>query len=199
MKKKSITILLIIILIIGLYFLFFRNSRKTVEEAKVLNEIQKYNYHLYDNQSNDYKKLFDELNDVLSNDKIDEKQYVELISKMFIMDFYTLDNKVTNLNIGGLEFVHTDILDNFKLKAKNTIYKYLESNLYGDRKQELPIVKEVIVDSIEQKYFKYGDKSDNFAYYVKVNWSYNKDFGYDKNKMLIFVHENDKLSLVEMS
>ena len=93
----------------------------------------------------------------------------------------------------------TDIVSNFKEKANDTMYKYVKSNIYGDRKQQLPIVDEVTVENIEQKTFKYDDTSDPKAYYVNVKWTYKKDLGYEKNKTLIFVHEDKKLSLVEMS
>ncbi|MGN1000498.1 MAG: hypothetical protein ACI4OG_01005 [Bacilli bacterium] len=204
MKKKKniilVCVLLIVILVIAIGYWFFTNFyNKPVEEAKVVSKIDGYNYNLYDNQTKNYKELFEELNDLLTSDSVDEEKYVELISKMFIIDFYTLDNKLTNLNIGGVDFVHSSIVSNFKEKANDTIYKYVKSNIYGDRKQELPIVDEVTVENIEQKAFKYDDTSDSKAYYVKVKWTYKKDLGYEENKTLIFVHEDKKLSLVEMS
>lgn len=205
MKKKKniilVCVLLIVILLIAIGYWFFANfyNKKPVEEAKILSKIDGYNYNLYDNQTKNYKELFEELNKVLTSDPVDEKQYVELISKMFIIDFYTLDNKLTNLNIGGVDFLHSSIVSNFKEKANDTMYKYVKSNIYGDRKQQLPIVDEVTVENIEQKTFKYDDTSDPKAYYVNVKWTYKKDLGYEKNKTLIFVHEDKKLSLVEMS
>ena len=129
---------------------------------------------------------------------VDYNKYVELISKMFIIDFYTLDNKLTNLNIGGVDFVHSSIVSNFKEKAKDTMYKYVESNVYGDRKQELPVVSSVNVDDITQKSFKYGKNIDSKAYYVKVSWSYKKDLGYETSKTLVFGHEDKKLALLQM-
>jgi hypothetical protein len=117
---------------------------------------------------------------------------------MFIIDFYTLDNKLTNLNIGGVDFVHSSIVSNFKEKAKDTMYKYVESNVYGDRKQELPVVSSVNVDDITQKSFKYGKNIDSKAYYVKVSWSYKKDLGYETSKTLVFGHEDKKLALLQM-
>ena len=80
-----------------------------------------------------------------------------------------------------------------------SIYKYVESNIYGDRKQKLPIVKEITETKIEQKSFKYGNNTDNKAFYIDINWKYQDDLGYETSKTLIFVHEDNKLSLVEMS
>ena len=200
MKKfKFILIIFILILAIGLFYFFFINKNDNINTPKIEHSIEKYNYNLYDNSTKEYKKLFQELSAELSKDEIDEKKYVELISKMFIIDFYTLDNKLTNLNIGGVEFVHKDIVDNFKLKANETLYKYLENNMYGDRNQKLPVVKEVTINNISQKEFKYNNNADYKAFFVDASWTYEKDLGYENKKTLIFVHEDNKLSLVEMS
>lgn len=198
MKKKLLLVVLIVILAFVVYFKFFNNS-STVNEAKMVKAIEKYNYNLYDNQPKTYKKLFNELNDVLNNNNVDEEKYVSLISQMFIMDFYTLQNKLTNLNIGGVEFVYSGMVDNFKMNANDTLYKYVESNIYGDRKQNLPVVTKVNVDSIKKVKYNYNNTSDYKAYEVKVNWEYEKDLGYEKSKTLYFIHEDKKLSLVEMS
>ena len=201
MNKKTGVILLIILILTGVlgyytYTNFF--VKKTKEEVKEVSKIDNYGYTLYDNQSKEYKKLFEELNTVLLKEEIDYNKYVELISKMFIIDFYTLDNKLTNLNIGGVDFVHSSIVSNFKEKAKDTMYKYVESNVYGDRKQELPVVSSVNVDDITQKSFKYGKNIDSKAYYVKVSWRYKKDLGYETSKTLVFGHEDKKLALLQM-
>lgn len=200
MKKNKLLIVVILIILIlgGLYLLNFGKKPEKIK-SKITKTIENYNYNLYDNSTKNYKDLFDELSKVLSSDTVDEKKYVELISKMFIIDFYTLSNKTTNMDIGGLQFVHKDVVDNFKEKATATIYKFVETNIYGDRKQELPKVKEVTIEKIEQKNFKYNKTSDSNAYFVKVNWAYEKDLGYETSKNLIFVHDDKALSLVEMS
>ncbi len=200
MKKNKLLIFVILIILIlgGLYLLNFGKKPEKIK-SKITKTIENYNYNLYDNSTKNYKDLFDELSKVLSSDTVDEKKYVELISKMFIIDFYTLSNKTTNMDIGGLQFVHKDVVDNFKEKATATIYKFVETNIYGDRKQELPKVKEVTIERIEQKNFKYNKTSDSNAYFVKVNWAYEKDLGYETSKNLIFVHDDKALSLVEMS
>lgn len=200
MKKNKLLIVVILIILIlgGLYLLNFGKKPEKIK-SKITKTIENYNYNLYDNSTKNYKDLFNELSKVLSSDTVDEKKYVELISRMFIIDFYTLSNKTTNMDIGGLQFVHKDVVDNFKEKATATIYKFVETNIYGDRKQELPKVKEVTIESIEQKNFKYNKTSDSNAYFVKVNWTYEKNLGYETSKNLIFVHDDKALSLVEMS
>ena len=97
MNKKTGVILLIILILTGVlgyytYTNFF--VKKAKEEVKEVSKIDNYGYTLYDNQSKEYKKMFEELNTVLLKEEIDYNKYVELISKMFIIDFYTLDNKL---------------------------------------------------------------------------------------------------------
>ena len=101
-------------------------------------------------------------------------------------------------DIGGTQFVYADFVDDFNSIAQSTIYKSVENNMYGDRKQELPIVNEVIIDSIETKNFKYNDKIINDAYYVSLTVNYNKDLGYPKNIDLVLIKNNDKVEVVKM-
>ena len=111
---------------------------------------------------------------------------------------YSLDNKLNKNDIGGTQFVYADFVDDFNSIAQSTIYKSVENNMYGDRKQELPIVNEVIIDSIETKNFKYNDKIINDAYYVSLTVNYNKDLGYPKNIDLVLIKNNDKVEVVKM-
>lgn len=201
MKKSSKIIIVVVILaLIGVGFGVFigNNKKKKVVEAKVVDSIEGYGYKLHDNDTKLYDDLFSELKAVLEASTIDEEKYVELISKMFIVDFFTLGNKVTNDDIGGVDFVHKKALENFKVKAKDTIYKYVESNVYGDRKQELPIVSEIKDINVSTTIVSYQDINDSKAYKVVISFDYEKDLGYVKEKTLIFVHEDKVLSLIEM-
>ena len=200
MRKNRLFLLVFLCVIFGLiiYFGIF-NNKKLATHPKKVDTIEGYNYSLYDTSTKVYENVFKELSKELTKASVDEKKYAELLAQLFIIDFYTLDNKLTNLNIGGVEFVHSDIVNNFKEKANATIYKYVQSNIYGDRKQKLPEVKKVEILNTEQKTYKYNDSMDKHAFYVSASWEYDKDLGYEDSKTLIFVHEDNKLSLVEMS
>jgi hypothetical protein len=201
MKKIIRVILILIILILGYflatYIIDIFNSKK-INNDQTLTTIENYNYKLSSSDSKLYAGVFNELKEVLTSASIDGEVYVTLISKLFIIDFYTLANKLNNKDIGGLEFVYSTILDNFKLKAEDTIYKYVESNLYGNRNQDLPIVSSVSVDEVNVVTYTYGNSKDASAYQVRVRITYDKDLGYDTSKILFFIHEESKLSLVEI-
>ena len=199
-KVKVILVLAIILIIAGLAFLAYESFKpKATKTATVENEIKDYGYTLKSTRNDRYKKMFQELQDILSKKKVDEEAYVEQISKMFIMDFYTLNDKLANTDVGGIDFVHTNAKTNFLEKAEDTVYKYVENDIYGNREQQLPEVTEVTVEKVENIEYTIGtDFTDDFAYQVEVSLKYKEDMDYPTKATLIFVHEDNKLSLVEM-
>ena len=161
-------------------------------------EIEGYGYILKPTRNDRYKEMFHQLERILSEKKIDEKAYVTQISKMFIMDFYTLNDKLASTDVGGIDFVHTNAKTNFLEKAENTVYKYVESDIDG-RDQKLPEVTDVFIEKIENIDYNYNsDFNDSFAYQVDVSIVYKEDLGYPTFANLIFTHEGNKLSLVEV-
>lgn len=199
-KVKVILIIAIILIITGLGFLAYESVKpKAVKTATVENEIEEYGYTLKSTRNDRYKEAFQELKDILSKKDIDEEAYVEQISKMFIMDFYTLNDKLANTDVGGIDFVHTNAKTNFLEKAEDTVYKYVENDIYGNRDQQLPEVTEVTVEKVENIEYTIGtDFTDDSAYQVEVSLKYKEDMDYPTKATLIFVHEDNKLSLVEM-
>lgn len=199
-KVKVILVIAIIMIIAGLGFIAYESIKpKSVRTATVENEIEEYGYTLKSTRNAKYKEMFQELKDILSEDPVDEDAYLEQISKMFILDFYTLDDKLANTDVGGIDFVHTDAKTNFLEKAEDTVYKYVESDLYGNRDQTLPEVTDVTIDNIETIEYTIGtDFTDENAYQVEVSLTYKEDIDYPTKATLIFVHEDNKLSLVEV-
>lgn len=201
-KAKKVLIIILIIALCVLGFLSYKQffEKKEVKEAKVVNEIKKYGYKLKDNKPAAYKKMFEELKTILEAENVDEEAYAKKISEMFVYDFYSLKDKNSKNDIGGVDFLYGWALENFLQNAQDTYYKYVESNIYGNRKQTLPVVSNIKIDNIKQEAFEYGDKSDDKAYFVDVSWSYT-DSGfseYQKNATLVFIHDDIKLSLVEL-
>ncbi len=206
LKKKTkrvfigIIIVLLLVLLGFVVYKFYQANNNEVKEVKVVSKIDKYGYTLKENKPKAYKDMFKELEEILGKDKVDEEAYVKKISEMFIYDFYSLDDKAAKTDIGGVDFIYSGTLENFLQNAQNTYYKYVESNIYNNRKQKLPIVKDIEITSVGQKAFAYGNKTDEKAYEVSVNWDYtDTSFGtYQKEAKLIFIHDDIKLSLVEL-
>ena len=184
LKKKvkrtlTITIILILLIICGIVgYKYYKDNSGTAtgkKEVKVISKIDKYGYNLKENKSATYKKMFEELKTILDKEELDEEAYVKKISEMFIYDFYSLKDKAAKNDVGGVDFVYKDILDNFILNAENTYYKYVESNIYNNRNQNLPEVGEITISQVEKKEFKYGNQVDQNAYYVSTSWVYTSD------------------------
>ena len=199
-KVKVILIIAIILILTGVGFIAYESIKpKTVKTATVENEIKDYGYTLKSTRNDRYKKMFQELKDILDKKNVDEEEYLRQISKMFIMDFYTLDDKLANTDVGGIDFVHTNAKTNFLEKSEDTVYKYVENDIYGNRDQELPEVTEVTIENIENIEYTIGtDFTDDNAYQVEVSIEYKEDMDYPTKATLIFVHEDNKLSLVEV-
>ena len=196
-KKKSYHkfFLLLFVLLIG--FIIYKHFFKR-DSVQIVSEIKDYSYILESNETKVYKKYYKDLEKELDDKRIDEENYAKLITKLFLIDFYTLSNKITNQDIGGVQFLYEGIQDNFKLKATDTLYKYVKSDIYGNRSQELPTVKDVEIESIENIDYSYLDEEDKNAFEVKAKIIYKKDLGYDKEKTLVVIHDDIKLSIVEI-
>ncbi len=200
-KKALVVIVILLFILLGiLVYVNFFNGKKEIKEVKVVNKIDEYGYQLKENKTSKYKKMFKELKTILNEKELDEEKYVSKIAEMFVYDFYSLKDKTAKTDIGGVDFVYKDALQNFLLNAEDTYYKYVENNIYGNRNQSLPTVGEIEIKSINQEPFAYGDKTDEKAYKVEVEWNYtDSEFSkYQKSATLVFVHDEKKLSLVEL-
>lgn len=200
--KKKVVVLIVFIIIalfsitgLILYNTFFSKSDNSV---KVVDEIPGYGYTLQDDQPKIYKELFKELAEVLSKDSVDEDEYAKLISQMAVIDFYNLDNKVSKNDVGGVQFIRAKNIDNFVLEASETVYKYIEHDIYGNRNQTLPEVTSSSVKDIKQEAYSYKDIKDDKAYTVTVNIEYKKDLDYPTEVIVKLLHNDKKLEIYEM-
>lgn len=203
--KKFIKVVLVLVIIGGClfggykYYKNNKNNKPLVENKPVsIGKIEGYDYELEDRDTKLYKDNYNELKKVLEGETIDYKKYAELISKLYIIDLYTIDNKITLYDVGGSEFVLKSARDNYELKVKDTLYKYVEDNSYNTRKQELPVVKSIEVKNITEKKYKVDDKELD-GYQVELAWEYNKDLGYDKSAILSVVRVEKVLYVIEQS
>lgn len=202
-KKKIIIIILVVLTVILLgIFCFYTFGNKTestpLPAIKEVDNIEKFGYVLYDNKSELYKTYFEQLKETLNKEEMDEKKYAEVIASLFVIDFYTLNNKVTNTDIGGLDFIHEEALETFKKSAQDSIYKYIESNVYGDRVQKLPEVKEISLVNINELKFESDTINDEKAYNVILKVTYQEENDYPKEVRLTLVHVQNKLYIVEV-
>lgn len=189
--QKIIGLLIIaIILVIIVYGILIIIPNK--KNAKDISESIKYGYTLYKRDIKLYKDTFEKLKGVLEKDTINYNEYAKYASELFIIDFYTLNNKISKNDIGGIQFIHEDLKDNFIQKASDTVYKYINSESV---KNELPEVS-TIKSSVKEGKYKISDIEYD-SYIVELNWDYIKDYGYEKNGIVTLVKVDDELFIVE--
>ena len=202
-KSKLLKVLIVLVLIFCVIILVLFGSKlltdKEPNEVKVLKEIKSHGYKLDENETEIYKSEFDKLENILTQDEINYEDYAKQVAKLFIIDFYTLDNKLSKNDIGGVEFIKESMRDNFIEEARSTFYKYLEVKS-DKRVQNLPVVSEITDVLVEDTEFKYADKTiDENAYKVTISWIYEEDLGYETETKMVLVNENNKLYIVEMN
>lgn len=192
-----ISLILVVIIVIGVKFTleFLVKNEKNVVTKKELDSLELYGYTLDDYDSDLYKEYFNDLKSTLNNKEVNYEDYAKEIVKLFVSDFYTLDNKLTSSDIGGVEFIPSDMVENFKMHAGDTMYNHVKTNIYGDRVQKLPIVKSVEVTNIENITYTYKDKEYS-AYKVSARWEYQEDLGYKNNEIFTLIKDNNKLYIV---
>ena len=197
-KMKVGPIILVLIIAFSIVGYLYYNSRPKLKVVSIVSKIENYGYYLEDNATRIYKDNYNKLEKELSKEEVDEDEYAKLVAKMFVIDYYTLNNKVTNKDIGGVQFVHSALKEAFISKASETIYKYVENDLYGNRKQKLPEVKSVEIKDSERIKYKAKDYFDNNGYAMKLEVKYKKDYDYPKEVSVKIIHENNKLVIVEI-
>ena len=207
MKKKNKILIILLLLLLaggigfGVYYFIFKEEPVTLEptkEVQITNSIENYGYNLDDRDTELFKTKFEELKTLLNEEEFDTEEYVSLISQLFIIDLYTIDNKISRYDVGGLEYVYKDAVASFKSVAQNSIYKTVENNLDDTRTQKLPEVSEITIDSIKETTFTMPDDSVVNGYGVKLTWDYVENLGYDTHATLILIPDENKYGVVYM-
>lgn len=202
MKKKKIGIIICIILLIyfvgGIVYNLSGISNRNSKKANVDNNIQikDFEYLCEDDQTSLFKSEFKILKKNLESVDIDYLEYAYSISKLFVVDLYTLDNKKNMYDVGGVQFVYPDARDNYKLNVENTLYKYMEDINDGKRKQELPEVSGVNITSHEEIDYDISNVKHK-GYKINIDITYVKDLEYDAKAEIILVKSDKYLYVVE--
>lgn len=199
-KVGLIFLLVLIFLAIGIFIgsKFYKNEPIEENKAEEIDAISKFNYTLDNRDTELMKEIFLSLKEELEKEVIDYNKYAEYLSELFIVDIYTMSNKINKYDMPSLEYIFPDQTDNFTMNLEDTLYKYLEDNSNYKRSQELPEVSKINMESINNDQYTYLDKQYE-SYVVKLNWEYVKDLGYDKLATITLIKENEKLYVVNLT
>ena len=187
-------ILLFVYSIGGIFYLKYIYVSPNEPVIKNLDSILGYDYVLRSNASSLYKTEFNILKENLEGD-INEEEYLKSVCKLYIIDLYSMRDKLNKYDI-NTDFIYEQNILNYKLNLQDTLYKYLEDNSDGKRGQELPSVSSVDVVDVKDITFKIGDENAH-AKEVSLKWEYDKDLGYDNKGTLVLVKENNLYYIVE--
>ena len=164
------------------------------KEIKIIDTVENFDYALEDRDTVLYKNIHRELKNNLESEEINYDEYAKEIAQLFIVDLFTLDNKLSTYDVGGVEFVYPLVLDNYKLNVEDTLYKHIETD--SKRKQKLPIVSSIDVDDFTKGEYTIGE--DTYPSFItKLNWSYEKDYGYDTYAAVTLILKDEKIYVVE--
>lgn len=197
MKKRVFLFLMILLFVYslgGIIYLKYIYVSPNEPVIKNLDSILGYDYVLRSNASSLYKTEFNILKENLEGD-INEEEYLKSVCKLYIIDLYSMRDKLNKYDI-NTDFIYEKNILNYKLNLQDTLYKYLEDNSDGKRVQELPSVSSVDVVDVKDTTFKIGDENAH-AKEVSLKWEYDKDLGYDNKGTLVLVKENNLYYIVE--
>ena len=204
MRKKYkvgliiIGVLLVIVIALGVLKIFFssdkENDRGEANVSNIISNIADYGYTLDDRDTDYMKETFYELEDILNETDVDMDAYATTLAKLFVIDFYTLNNKINRYDVGSLEYILSSKVDMFRQKAIDTIYRDIIDNTYRDRVQDLPEITNVTVLSVEDTTYTLDDEEVD-AKKVTMNYEYKEDLGYDTEGTIYFVSNANKLEV----
>ncbi len=201
-RKILIIIFIVLILLVGGFICYRYLKNKSgklpeINKVEVLDTIKNYNYVLEDRDTEIYKENFLELKKVLESEVIDYNSYAHLLAKLFVIDLYTINNKINKYDVGALDFIYEQEKEKFSNKAMDSIYKLIEDNSDKKRKQLLPEVNKVEITHEEESIYEKSGINMN-AYKIDLKIDYVKDLGYDENVSLYLVQENTKIYVVKI-
>lgn len=202
MSKKQDRKIIFLFILIGVVlfgiigFKAYNDFFKDKNANKKLVSLDLYGYTLSEKDTELYKTNFKELEKNLNETHINYQEYAKSISKLFIIDVFSLNNKIASTDIGGLEFLHKELRENFKENMGNTLYKNIKSNLDGNRKQDLPEVQSVEVTDVFETKYTYN-KNEYDAYLITLKWTYTKENNYQKSIKLTLIKDKDILHIVK--
>lgn len=205
--KKLFFCIVFVALIMLIYYVYdsFIKDRNTVTAPKVVDEIKlkSINYVVNENDTKLFKDNFEELKKVLNDKKIDNKKYAETVSKLFVIDFFTLSNKTSKNDIGGVQFVYSSYKTEFVDFARDGMYKRVNNSIEDGNNSNLPTVKSVNVSNVEEidpsaifSNIDFGE--DKVGYEVTLDWTYKNDDDYQDSTTLTIVNDGKKLSIGKM-
>ena len=129
-------------------------SLPTTEEVAEPDEEESFQYELTENSTDYQIDMFNELVSVCKSYQQYKSEenlelYASALVKNFVADFYTWSNKEGRNDVGGVQFMSSEIQTTFKTNAIDDFYLYLNQYLEMYDPDDLLTVTNVIILDIE--------------------------------------------------
>lgn len=190
-KRLLMVIVPLCLIIITIFVILIKN--KGTKKTEIPTHMKEYGYSISGHETKYYKKNYDELTKILK-ENVNQEEYARKVAILFLTDFFTLDNKESKSDIGGVMFVYTPYKDDFMKFAQESIY----SNINNSSKSSLPEVEEVEITKLSNGKYVYQKNKDDNAYIINASIKYKKDLGYKKKVKLVIIHNQNKLEIAEL-
>ena len=185
LKKRALFIIISIIICILLYILIFHSS-VVISIIKKTETTCKFDYTLEKRDTDLMKENFKELDNVLCDDQIDYKKYADFLSKLFIIDLYTIDNKKNMYDVGSLEYVYDKdysnvIIEQLLYYSNGTIMNGLNSTILKNVSIAIPDINEQlqIVNYLKKKTQEIDNLIDSKSKIIEELEQYKKSLIYE--------------------
>lgn len=133
-----------------------------------------------------------------------EEAYAEAIVKSFIADFFTWSNKGGRNDVGGLQFVYPLYRSDFRNKAVDVFYLYLDYYIEEYGADQLLTVENVNVTGLDPNFvYTMPDGTQMDGTYVYAEWTYAASDKLDLSQFptetgFIVVEKERQLVLIEI-
>ena len=200
-KIPLIILLILIILCICIFvfkqFVYDKKEDKPIVTSSVVDTMESYGYSLDNRDIKIYKEIYYELKDILDSEEIDYEKYGEKIATLFVIDLFTISNKINKYDVGGLDFLYEEEKEMFTNKVMDTIYKNVEDNRYDTRKQNLPTVSKIIINDTKKITYEISKNKKIDAYEYDLEIEYKENLSYDEKATVTVVIDDNKMYVVK--
>jgi hypothetical protein len=195
---KGIILIAILFLVVGFGLISYermQNKRnKPVNVAVINDKIDKYGYTLNNNATAYYQQEFDNLKSLADSNGNDE-EIAKQVAKLFVIDLYSMNYKVNKYEVTSAQYFYSDKQDMHKQKVIDKLYNLMEDNTYGDRKQSLPEVTNVTINSSTKSTYALSDKNKVDSYIIDLTITYKEDLGYDTDVLITMVKDSNNINM----
>lgn len=157
----------------GVFSLLFVGGCKNAEEEQPKEPIQIKENSIYaapKNPTDEIATVYNELSDAIANGA-DNQTMATLVATNFAYDFFTLYNKESSTDVGGLEFIPNSTLEEFQTFAVDYFYLNYDIilNLYD--KESLPYVTMHEVVSVNEEQIPFKDSTyDGYRIHLTLKY-----------------------------